>query len=509
MSRRPSSRSAVDLAALPALDGEGKQQWIYRQLATAIDSRRLKPGDAVPSTRALAERWEVSRGIVELAFERLSREGYLTAVVGRGTRVGPAPPQRFLQAQPPDALSDSLRGHDDAQGRPAVDASSRDGPPISASTRVCAGQPFIARLPDVQAFDARAWRMCIARASRALGPAHLGDSDPRGLTVLREAICEHLAFSRGLRCAPQDVMVVTGIRHAVDLCVQVAVGEGGTVALEDPGYAGAEPIIHLHRRKAVGIPLDAQGLDVSVLQQVNVAMAYVTPAHQAPSGVLMSPARRLELLAWADATNSWILEDDYDSDFSYERAPLPALKSQDISDRVIFCGSFNKTLFPGLRIGYVVAPARLMPQLLAVRSATGRSNSVLDQLVLTEFIRSGALLRQLKTARVTYKARRDLIVRELKACGFDSDNFQGLHAGFHFVLRLPPTVREDVVVALASEAGVELQGLRSFWRGTAAPSPGLVIGYTALTHAQAKWSARQLAIVLKSALPAHSPRPFE
>ncbi|MEO3714092.1 PLP-dependent aminotransferase family protein [Roseateles flavus] len=510
MSLRSGSRFAADLASLPALDGESKQQWIYRQLATAIDNQLLKPGDAVPSTRSLAERWGVSRGVVELAFEQLSREGYVSAVVGRGTHVGLAPPERFLQADVQETSNDISPGRNRGGRSPPATATGQDGEAMPASAPVGAGQPFIARLPDVQTFGTRAWQACIAKASRALGPANLGDADPRGLADLREAICDHLALSRGLRCAPQEIMVVTGIRHAVDLCAQVAIGDGDAVALEDPGYSGAEAIFRLRGRRTVGIPVDQDGMDVSVLQQANVAMAYVTPAHQAPTGVLMSPARRKALLAWADSTSSWILEDDYDSDFSYERAPFSALKSQDRSDRVIFCGSFNKTLFPGLRVGYIVAPARLMPSLMAVRAATGRSNSVLDQLVLTEFMRTGALLRQLKTARVAYKTRRDLIIRELKASGFRDEDFQGLHAGFHFVLRLAPNAREDAMIALARESGMELQGLRSFWRGTgSAPQPGLVLGYTALTNAQAKWSARQLGIVLTSTASKHSLRPFE
>lgn len=468
------------------MPGETKQQWVYRQLAGAIDARLLQPGDSVPSTRALAARWGLSRGVVELAFEQLGHEGYLEAVVGRGTRVSALPPERFLRARPAVAIAPPMA--------PQVER-----PAMPSAHPVRAGQPFIARLPDVQAFDLRAWRACIARASRALGPDDMGDADPRGLAPLREAVCRHLALSRGLSCTPGEVMIVTGIRHAIDLCAQVAVPEGATVALEDPGYAGAEAIFRLRGQRTVDIPLDDEGIDIEALRQVRVAMAYVTPAHQAPTGVAMSARRRTELLAWAEATGAWLLEDDYDSDFSYERAPLPALKSEDRADRVIFCGSFNKSLFPGLRIGYIVAPAALMPRLVALRAATGRANPVLDQLTLAEFMRSEALLRQLKRARVAYKQRRDLIVRELVAAGCRASDFQGLQAGFHFVLRLPPGSDEDALVARADAQGMAVQSLRAFWRGrTPAPPPALVIGYTALSDAQAKWSARQLAGLLRA-----------
>lgn len=480
-----SSRTVADLPASPRRPDETKQQWVYRQLAGAIDTRRLQPGDSVPSTRALAARWGLSRGVVEIAFEQLGREGYLEAVVGRGTRVSTLPPECFLRARPEVADATLSTPHTASPATPSAHP-------------VRAGQPFIARLPDLQTFDLRAWRASIARAARALGPDNMGDADPRGLAALREGVCRHLALSRGLSCTPDDILIVTGIRHAIDLCAQAAVPEGAAVALEDPGYAGAEAIFRLRGRRTVDIPLDAEGIDVNALRQVTVAMAYVTPAHQAPTGVAMSARRRAALLAWAEASGAWLLEDDYDSDFSYERAPLPALKSEDRAGRVLFCGSFNKSLFPGLRIGYIVAPAALMPRLVALRAATGRANPVLDQLTLAEFIQSEALLRQLKKARVAYKRRRDLIVHELMAADCEAGDFQGLHAGFHFVLRLPPGTDEGLIAARANAQGVVVQGLRAFWRGhTPAPPPALVIGYTALSDAQAKWSARQLAALLR------------
>ena len=482
------TRTVADLPAVPPAPGEKKQQWIYRQIAGAIDAGTLRPGEGVPSTRALAERWGVSRGVVEVAFEQLVGEGYLVAAVGRGTRVSATPPQRFLQAMPASVrdLSDGASSHTAPSVQPA-------------SHPVRPGQPFIARLPDVQGLDLHAWRASVVQAARELEPGSLMDADPRGLAVLREQVCDHLALSRGLRCGPQEVMIVTGIRHAIDLCAQAAVSAGGRVALEDPGYAGARAIFQLRERRMVDIPLDGEGIRMDALGRARVEMACVTPAHQAPTGVAMSATRRAELLAWAQASGAWVLEDDYDSDFSYERAPWPALKSQDAADKVIFCGSFNKSLFPGLRIGCIVAPAALMPRLMEVRAATGRSNSVLDQLSMAHYMRSGALLRHLKKTRMAYKARRDLVVQELLAAGWHAGDLQGLHAGFHFVLRLPPGTDEDTIIARLAEAGIAVQGIRSFWSGkTPAPPPALVIGYTALTNAQAKWSARQLAAVLRT-----------
>jgi len=485
------TRAVADLPASSPKPGETKQRWIHRQFVEAIETGLLQPGDGVPSTRTLAERWGTSRGVVELAFEQLGREGYLDAMVGRGTQVSALLPERFLKTRP---LA------------PAPDRAAREPAPIpppghAAVNPVRAGQPFVARLPDVNTFDLAGWRASVSRAARALDPETLGDADPRGLPALRQEVCRHIALSRGVKCQPDQIMIVTGIRHAIDLCAQAAVPVGGKVALEDPGYAGAEQIFRLRRCQTVDVPLDRQGIDIDTLRRVRVDMAYVTPAHQAPTGVAMSPSRRAELLDWAQATGSWLLEDDYDSDFSYEMAPLPALKSQDHDDRVIFCGSFNKSMFPGLRIAYVVAPHALLPHLLQVRAATGRSNPVLDQLALADFMASESMLRQLRKARVAYKGRRDLILQELMAVGFAPHAFEGLHAGFHFVLRLPPGTDEAALVLRVREAGIEVQGIRSFWRGrTPMPGPALVIGYSALTNAQARWSAKLLAAELASVL---------
>lgn len=492
--RRP-AHIAADLPVPPLRAGETKQQWVYRQLVDAIHTRILGPGEGVPSTRALAVRLGIARGVVELAYEQLISEGYLVAEVGRGTRVGADHPQRFLRAAASPAADASVnRQPESPQG---VDAPS----PLTTVHPTRAGQPFIARLPDVQSLDLRSWKTCIARASRELDPANLGDADPRGLEALRVEISKHLAFSRGLRCEPHQVMVVTGIRHAIDLCTQVAVRANGGVALEDPGYPGARAIFRLRERRTVDIPIDDEGISVVALRKARVDMAYITPAHQAPSGVALSARRREELLEWAQATGAWILEDDYDSDFSYESAPLPALKSQDRRDRVIFCGSFNKSLFPGLRIGYIVAPAPLLPSLLEARACTGRANPVLDQLALAGYMRTGTLLRHLKKARVAYKARRDLVVRELLEAGCQPEHFQGLHAGFHFVLRLPNDADEDRLIADCANAGLLIQSLRSFWSGaTQPPPPALVIGYTALSDPQARWSARQLGLLLRDGL---------
>ena len=475
---------------MPTQPGETKQAWVYRQIASAIGTRLLRPGQPVPSTRTLASRWGISRGVVELAFERLAQEGYLQATVGQGTYVSNTLPETYLQAIAVPATSAAVAA--------ANFAVTQD--PMAPAVR--AGQPFVARLPDTTTFDLKLWRASIARAAQVLEPALLHAPDPRGLPALREEICRHLALSRGVACTPEQVLVVTGIRHAIDLCAQILgrndANNVGPVAIEDPGYRGAAELFALRGCPTVPVHVDSEGMDVAVLRHSAARIAYVTPAHQAPTGMALTPRRRIELLQWANERDATIIEDDYDSDFSYETAPLPALKSQDRTGRVIFCGSFNKSLFPSLRIGYIVASPHHLEALTHLRASTGRANAVLDQLALTDFMRTGAFTQHLKRARLRHQRRRDLILTELHAAGLPGDLYHGLHAGFHFMLHLPEGIAEDTVIRLAANQGIVLQGLRAFWRGSQPPpNPALIIGYTALTDAQARWHARQLAQVLK------------
>ncbi len=286
------SRAAADLPALPLQPGERKHQWVYRQIVSAIEGGLLRPGDTVPSTRVLAARWGTSRGVVELVFEQLNHEGYLHAMAGKGTRVNDPLPDSFLCAQMSNETSHEL-----------VDSSQGDFEPAHAGVTpnpVRAGQPFIARLPDVHGFEIKGWRNCISKAVRLLEPEVMGDTDPRGLFELREEICKHLAASRAIRCLPEHVIVVTGIRHAIDLIAHATLAQTPTpseVALEDPGYAGAAAIFRLHGCVTVAVPVDENGIDVVQLGQTEASLVYVTPAHQAPTGVVMLPERREELLA--------------------------------------------------------------------------------------------------------------------------------------------------------------------------------------------------------------------
>ncbi len=475
-----------DLAVPPRDTGESKQAWVYRGIRQAILGGSLPRGARLPSTRSLAARWAVSRGIVELAFEQLRLEGYIASRVGSGSRVSARLPEDFsLRATAPARV-------------PPVDVAVPAVAGAVSPTRVAAGLPFVARLADPALFPLDEWRSHVSRALRSLTAQQLGDDDPCGALSLRREIAAYLLATRGIRCDAEQVMIVTGIRQAIDLTARVVLQGERRVLLEDPGYLSAVPLFSLSSHRVSPVPVDEEGISMeAVHRHADAALVYVTPAHQAPLGLTMSVSRRLALLGWARAHDAWVLEDDYDSEFNYSRAPLPALKALDDGGRVIHCGSFNKSLYASLRIGYVVMPDALRPALRQLRATTGRANSLVEQLALASFMRAGGLLRHLRVSRNVYLRRRDIVLAALRASLGERLRVSGEHAGFHFVLWLPDGVGERQVVQACAGAGLALQGLGEFCRERVLP-PALVIGYAAAPDDALHAAARRLGEAIRS-----------
>ncbi|NVZ18361.1 MocR-like pyridoxine biosynthesis transcription factor PdxR [Pseudomonas costantinii] len=471
---RGKAASALDLPRPDTLDA-GKQQGAYEALRGAILNRQLPAGSRLPSTRSLAERWLVSRGTLEAAFERLHSEGYVQRVAGSGTRVCAVIPEQFIAAP---ASSEALR-------RKAV----ADQPETGVQSHV----PFVARRPDASLFDLKAWARCISRGLLSVGPGVLEAAHPAGLSALREQIADYLRSHRGMQCEADEVIVTTGIRHALDLIARTLLKPGDTACIEDPGYKPARRLFKLAGAQVQSIPVTAEGLDTAQLPST-ARLAYVTPAHQAPLGMTLSVSRRLALLDWAARADAWVVEDDYDSEYNYNSAPLAALKSLDSGDRVIYCGSFNKNLFPGLRVGFMVVPKMLRPALLRTLQLTGHSVGATDQLGLVDFLGSGAFVRHLRASRQAYQARRDALL----ACLPDGCTVSGQQAGLHFVLWLPAGVEEGDFCTRAAAVGLTLQPLGTFCVDASLP-PAVIIGYTALTLAQIRYHGRALAQLLMAA----------
>ncbi|WP_395607995.1 PLP-dependent aminotransferase family protein [Pseudomonas sp. B22129] len=471
---RGKAATALDLPRPDTLDA-GKQQGAYEALRGAILNRQLPAGSRLPSTRGLAERWLVSRGTLEAAFERLHSEGYVQRVAGSGTRVCAVIPEQFIAAPAP---RETLR---------------REGVEDQPHAGVQSNVPFVARRPDASLLDLKAWARCIARGLHAAGPGVLEAAHTAGLPALREQIAEYLRSYRGMHCEADEVIVTTGIRHALDLIARTLLKPGDTACVEDPGYKPARRLFALAGAHVQAIPVTAEGLDTAQLPD-RARLAYVTPAHQAPLGMTLSVSRRLALLDWAARADAWVIEDDYDSEYNYNSAPLAALKSLDSADRVIYCGSFNKNLYPGLRVGFMVVPGALRQALLHTLQLTGHSVGATDQLGLVEFLGSGAFVRHLRASRQAYQARRDALL----ACLPEGSRVSGQQAGLHCVLWLPAGVQEQDFCSRAAAVGLALQPLGKFCVEAHLP-PAVIIGYTALTLAQIRYHGRILTQLLIAA----------
>jgi GntR family transcriptional regulator/MocR family aminotransferase len=459
-----------------ALD-PSKKTPLYRQLfdwfRDAIVSGQLRPGQRVPSTRALAAELKLSRLPVLSAFEQLHAEGYLQTLVGSGTMVS--------QSVPDDASKPTTS----ARPVPAVRKSPRKISRLAAAALSAPPQlwlnslgPFRSSLPALDHFPIRIWSKLIARHfSRPLREL-MAYGDPMGCLPFREAIAEYLGAARAVRCDPSQVMVVTGSQQGLQLCAKVLFNPGDPIWMEEPGYPGAHQAFTTAGLRLVPIPVDREGLNVKTgLRRSRLAKgAYLTPSHQYPLGATMTAARRVEILQWASRTRSWIIEDDYDSEFRFESRPIGALQGLDTNSTVVYLGTFSKVLFPALRVGYIVVPTDLVAAFSAVRETADIFSSTLYQAVLTEFIREGHFARHLRRMRTLYMKRRGELVDAIRLQLGGTLEIVGEEAGMHLVALLPPGVDDREVARLAAQNGISAMPLSMCYLKKPARG-GLILGY--------------------------------
>lgn len=465
--------------------GLTKQERAYRSIRDAILNGLLQSGDRLPSSRALAERWKIARGTVENVFDRLQLEGYLVRRIGSGSRVSALMPNNYLTA-----FSDG-----EAAANSSIEGTNVS-PVQEQDYRARVGIPFVARLANPMLMTPGEWATQLNRAMSAIQPALMCNIEPQGAFDLRNQIAIYLRKHRGIDCCPEQILVTNGIRHSIDLISRCVIDVDDYVCVEDPGYSAVHQIFEKAGANIVYAPIDGEGIDLrGVTIPANCRLAYVTPAHQSPLGVIMSATRRLELLDWARRQGAWIIEDDYDSEFNYQSAPLPALKSIDALGRVIYCGSFNQALFSNLRIGYMIAPPELHKDILNLWRTIGRSVGVSEQFGLAEFMRGPAFLRHIRRARKEYQTLRDVVVETLSREAAGCYRISGEHAGFHLILWPSSSVDLGRLMSSASELGLFLQPLENSCRNIVLP-PAFILGYAALTRVQASTAARQLAGLL-------------
>lgn len=474
----------LDPAHAPA---GGLTAWLAEAVRGAVSDGRLVPGDRLPATRVLADQLGCSRGVVVDAYRRLTDEGLLAGRHGGGTTVraawapAPAPgtgmpaaaPGTSPEARPP---SPGLAG-----GLPGAVGPAVPGGPQTDLIDLSPG------LPDLSAFPRGAWARAERVALDGLAAGDLGYGDPRGLPALREALAGWLARTRGLRAHPDDILVVNGVSQGLMLLARALLARGTTrIGFEDPGSYGAREHLRRWDLTPVPVPVDRHGLDVGALDRSGVDAVLVTPAHQFPTGVVLAPERRRALVAWAgsgpeggpDAPSGTpgrlVIEDDYDAEHRYDRPPVPALRAL-APDHVVHLGSVSKTLAPGIRIGWLLAPAALRSELVDARYWTDLAGPALPQLALAHFITSGGFERHLRQVRRRHRARRDALLAAL-AAHLPGATAHGVAAGLHLLVTLPDVDDADAA-RRAAAAGVRVHPLSAHRVGDG--PPGLVIGYAA------------------------------
>jgi GntR family transcriptional regulator / MocR family aminotransferase len=454
--------SELEIALILPDRGERRtRRDLYEQMRNAIRAGRLAAGLQMPASRYLAERLDVSRNTISTVYELLISEGLLLTRQGAGTFVAGEHAPETRQKTHVD-MAARLRPIA-PQWRPTV-----FGPTVR--------YPFVVGAPDIAAFPWDLWRKIANRALRSYSRTP-GRQPPEGVLALREAVAGHLSFARGIACRAEDVVATSGAQQAFDLLARVLVHRPGVVvALEDPCYPPTRLAFAAAGATVVGAPVDDEGLIIDALP-AEAEVICVTPSHQFPLGVPMSPARRQALLAHARRTGAVVIEDDYDGEFRFDGRPLEALQTLDTSQQVIYVGTFSKSLFPDLRLGYVVSPEWLRGPLLAAKQVSGHP-ALLAQQTTAAFIAEGHLARHVRRMRRIYAERRHAL---LDVIGQGPEWLKPFPtaAGLHLAIRLPSAIDAERLVRVAASNGVGVYAA-SLFAIEAGRQDGLVLGYGVL-----------------------------
>jgi GntR family transcriptional regulator/MocR family aminotransferase len=457
---------------------------LYRQIYEAIRrfilSGEFAPGRKLPSTRALAAELNVSRITVVNAYDQLLAEGYLEGRTGAGTFVGAELPDDLLQT---GARKKAIP----ARVAPVPLRLSQFGKLLAAKNlsavreqMTATFQPFQNGLTAVEEFPFETWARLAARWQRNPTRSVLGYGDPQGYRPLREAIAAHLAAARGINAAPEQVVITAGAQQALDLTARIFITPGDSVLTEEPCYLEARGAFEAAGANIIPVPVDSEGIDIAGVPAggARAKLVYVTPSHQYPLGVTMSLSRRLALIEWARGAEAWIIEDDYNSEFRYAGRPLAALQGLDPAGRVIYIGTFSKTIFPSLRLGCLVLPDELVDVFTAARALTDVHSSLIDQAVLAEFISEGHFARHVRRMRTLYESRQRILLEECRKQLGGLLEVEKADAGMHLVGWLPEGVDDMVISKKATEQGVRLAPVSEYYVNRPARG-GFILGYTA------------------------------
>jgi GntR family transcriptional regulator/MocR family aminotransferase len=437
----PWTTSGLDLYV--ETTGARRRASLEESLRTAIQRRRLTAGTTLPSSRVLAKDLSLSRGTVAAAYDQLVAEGYLLARQGAGTQVADLGPA----------------------GTPAEDR--RPARQMRLDLRP--------GTPDVTSFPVTEWLRCVRRALGRAPTSAYGYGDLRGRFELRSALVDYLGRTRGVQARPEQVMITAGATQALSLlCIALTEAGSTTIAMENPGFNFHQDVVRHAGQHMVTMAVDERGARADELG--GVAAAVVTPAHQYPTGVTMHPSRRQAFTSWARTTGGLVVEDDYDGEFRYDRQPIGALQGT-AADHVVYIGTASKTLGPGLRLGWMVLPDRFVAPVIAAKQYTDLSTDAIAQLTLAELITSHGYDRHIRTMRLRYRRRRDVLINALEQVR--PQLVTGISAGLQALMRLPEGgPSEDELIQLAASEGLSLEGLGPHWHGDRPGVSGLIIGFS-------------------------------
>ncbi|MCW5889485.1 MAG: PLP-dependent aminotransferase family protein [bacterium] len=485
--------TAANILGVPALErteAASLQTQLYAALREAILARRLRPGTRLPSSRTLAADVGVGRNTVVGAFAQLLAEGYVTARVGDGTRVAPLTPESLLEAPRPRVARAPAGRAAALSRRGAVLATTPRGGPFPDGT------PFMPGCPAAEAFPLDAWARVVARHARRRPRSGMGYGASAGYPPLREAIATYVGAARGVVAEPSQVIVVAGAQAGIDLAARLLVDPGDPVWMEDPGYPGARAALLAAGARPVPVPVDAEGLDpeAGTRRSPDARVVYLTPSHQYPLGMVMSLPRRLALLERAARTGTWILEDDYDGEYRFSGRPLAALQGLDPT-RVVFVGTFSKTMFPALRAGWLVVPPELVPAFENAIRHTGHSVPVPLQAALAEFVAGGQLAAHIRRMRTLYAARQDRLVRAARRRLGDRLVVEPTEAGMQLAALLPAGADDRALSQAAYEAGVVAAPLSAFYDGRPRRR-GFLLGFSGIRERDIDRGVERLGRVL-------------
>ncbi|CAB3751327.1 DNA-binding protein [Burkholderia sp. MSh2] len=478
---------ALLISSLPGQDGttrHSRQEALYRSLRAMLLDGRIPPGTRLVPTRVLAAELGIARNSAVYAYERLAEEGFVTATRngtitrwdGRG-RASAAPDS----GPAPVRLSERVRGLEHADPEPE---------------RML---PFVPGLPSLDEFPVAQWRRCIERAWKIITPAQLAYGPVEGLPELRRAVAAYIRVSRGVRCDTDQVFITDGTQSSLELCARMLANPGESGWLENPCYNGARTAFRSTGLDIVPIEVDREGMAPTDEQWRTrpPRLIYATPSHQYPLGALMSPRRRAALVERARACGAWIIEDDYDSEFRHGSQPLPAIQGLHADAPVCYLGTFSKTMFPALRLGFMVVPPALVDRFArTLRELVHRGHSA-DQLAMAEFIDTGLFARHLRGMRALYAERRGSLEAALARHLGGVLNVRESPGGMHLSADLALPLHDTDVARAAAAHGLLLQPLSSYRVGDGRPYNGFVLGYSGLTGTTIEAATTQLAAVIE------------